>query len=358
MKKLYLLFTLSMLFSLNSFAQTPEKLSYQALVRDNSDMLLTSQNIGMQISVLQTSATGSAVYVETQNPTTNANGLVSIQIGNGSVVSGDFTAIDWSSGIYFIKTEIDINGGNNYTITGTSQLLSVPYALYAKTSGSSIPGPQGPAGLDGADGIDGLDGATGPMGPQGPQGPAGLDGADGLDGATGPMGPQGPQGIQGETGPAGTYTAGTGIDITSGVISSTVSSTPAEYAFGYLSSSSAAGAQNISSNISSGISISSNSVHLNANKVYLINATMFVYNMNENNTYGYRLYNATTGTPISIEMYWGNPNGLTKIANYTTQPILTVIKTTTATDIQLNCFTGTAPYPNGLQGTISVTEIK
>lgn len=136
MKKQYLLITLSLLFVINSFAQAPEKLSYQALVRDNSDMLLTSQNIGMQISILQTSAVGSAVYVETQNPTTNANGLVSIQIGNGSVVSGDFAAIDWSSDTYFIKTEIDINGGTNYTITGTSQLLSVPYALHAKTAES------------------------------------------------------------------------------------------------------------------------------------------------------------------------------------------------------------------------------
>jgi hypothetical protein len=95
----------------------------------------------MQISILQGSAGGTAVYVETQTPTTNANGLVSIEIGAGTVVSGDFTTIDWANGFYFIKTETDLLGGANYTITGTSQLLSVPYALHAKTaetlSGSS-----------------------------------------------------------------------------------------------------------------------------------------------------------------------------------------------------------------------------
>ena len=187
----------------NIFAQTPEKLSYQAVIRDNSDAILASQNIGMQLSILEGSASGTAIYVETQLPTTNTNGLVSLEIGMGTLVSGDFTTIDWGNNTYFIKTEIDITGGTNYTITGTSQLLSVPYALYAKTSGSSTPGPQGPAGLNGADGVDGLDGATGPMGPQGPSGLNGADGANGLDGATGPMGPQGPAGLNGADGADG-----------------------------------------------------------------------------------------------------------------------------------------------------------
>ena len=118
------------------FAQTPEKMSYQAVVRDASDNLATSQNIGMQISILQGSSSGTAVYVETQTPTTNANGLVSIEIGAGTIVSGDFTTIDWANGPYFIKTETDPTGGTSYTITGTSQLLSVPYALHAKTAES------------------------------------------------------------------------------------------------------------------------------------------------------------------------------------------------------------------------------
>ena len=191
------------------FAQAPEKMSYQAVVRNTTNNLLVSQNVGMQISILQGSATGTAVYVETQTPTSNTNGLVTLEIGGGTVVSGNFTTINWANGPYFIKTETDPAGGTSYTITGTSQLLSTPYALYAKTSGSSTPGPQGPAGATGPSGTNGLDGATGPMGPQGiqgltgPAGPAGANGTNGLDGATGPMGPQGPQGLTGPTGATG-----------------------------------------------------------------------------------------------------------------------------------------------------------
>lgn len=116
------------------WAQSPEKMSYQAVVRDGSNNLVTSLAVGMQISILQGSPSGTAVYVETQTPTTNANGLVSIEIGAGTVVSGDFTTINWANGPYFIKTETDPAGGISYTITGISQLLSVPYALHAKTA--------------------------------------------------------------------------------------------------------------------------------------------------------------------------------------------------------------------------------
>jgi len=91
----------------------------------------------MKISILQGSTTGTVEYAETQTPTTNANGLVSIEIGEGTVVAGIFSAIDWANGPYFIKTETDPTGGTSYTITGTSQLLSVPYALHAKTAESS-----------------------------------------------------------------------------------------------------------------------------------------------------------------------------------------------------------------------------
>ncbi len=118
------------------WAQSPEKMSYQAVVRDGSNNLVTSSAVGMQISILQGSPSGTAEYVETQTPTTNANGLVSIEIGAGTVVSGDFTTINWANGPYFIKTETDPTGGTSYTITGTSQLLSVPYALYAKSAGT------------------------------------------------------------------------------------------------------------------------------------------------------------------------------------------------------------------------------
>ncbi|UOX33049.1 hypothetical protein LXD69_13505 [Flavobacterium sediminilitoris] len=134
MKKLYS-FLAIIAFSLNIFSQAPEKMSYQAVVRDASDALIVSTTVGMQISILEGSSTGTPVYVETQTPTTNTNGLISIEIGNGTVVSGDFTTIDWSTGSYFIKTETDPTGGTSYTITGESQLLSVPYALFSKNSG-------------------------------------------------------------------------------------------------------------------------------------------------------------------------------------------------------------------------------
>lgn len=116
------------------WAQAPQKMSFQAVIRDGGGLLLTSHAIGMKVSILQGST---PVYEETQTATTNANGLVSLEIGTGTIVSGDFTTIDWSNGTYFIKTESDPTGGSTYTITGTSQLMSVPYALYAATSGDT-----------------------------------------------------------------------------------------------------------------------------------------------------------------------------------------------------------------------------
>src|SRR5690606_14985144 len=125
-----------LLMTASVFAQAPEKMSYQAVVRDGSNALVSSTAVGMRISILQGSASGTAVYVETQTPTSNANGLVSLEIGAGTVVSGTFNTIDWANGPYFIKTETDPTGGTSYTITSTSQLLSVPYALHAKTAES------------------------------------------------------------------------------------------------------------------------------------------------------------------------------------------------------------------------------
>lgn len=161
MKKLYTLIA-GIMLTASVFGQAPEKMSYQAVVRDGSNNLVSSSPVGMQISILQGAVNGSSVYTETQTPTSNTNGLVSLEIGSGTVVSGTFSAIVWENGPYFIKTETDPTGGTNYTITGTSQLLSVPFAMYAKTSGSSIPGPQGPQGPQGPAGNDG---ATGPQGP-------------------------------------------------------------------------------------------------------------------------------------------------------------------------------------------------
>ena len=161
MKNLFTFFT-AILISGILFAQSPQKMSYQAVVRDASNKLVVNHQVGMQISIVQSSEDGKVVYTETQTPTTNANGLVSIKIGDGA----GFTTIDWANGPYFIKTETDPAGGTSYTITGVSQLLSVPYALYAEKSGS--PGPQGDKG------------DKGEKGDQGPRGIQGYDGANGL----------------------------------------------------------------------------------------------------------------------------------------------------------------------------------
>ncbi|MEL1248965.1 hypothetical protein AAEO58_13005, partial [Flavobacterium sp. DGU41] len=193
MKKIYYL-ALLLFVSISAFSQSQNYMSYQAVIRNSSNNLIANQAVGMRISVLQGSVVGTEVYVETQTPISNINGLVTLEIGNGTPTVGTYNSINWAAGPYFIKTETDPTGGNSYTIVGVSQLMSVPYALYALNSGSSVAGPQGPAGLNGN---DGLDGATGPMGPQGP---AGLNGNDGLDGATGPMGPQGPAGLNGNDG--------------------------------------------------------------------------------------------------------------------------------------------------------------
>ena len=145
MKKLITILSL-MMFIFGLLAHPPEKISYQAVVRNSSNQLVANQAVGLKISILQTSATGTVVYAETHTPSTNANGLLSISIGTGTVVTGAFSTINWSKGPYFIKTEIDPAGGTAYSITATSELLSVPYALYAKDvqnkqwteSGSSI----------------------------------------------------------------------------------------------------------------------------------------------------------------------------------------------------------------------------
>ena len=135
MKKLYRILV-ALLITASTFAQAPEKMSYQAVVRDATNTVVTNQSVGMQISILQTTITGISVYTETQTATTNINGLVSLEIGAGTT-SDDFSTIDWSAGPYFIKTETFPTGGVSYSITGTSQIMSVPFALYVKTAGSS-----------------------------------------------------------------------------------------------------------------------------------------------------------------------------------------------------------------------------
>lgn len=132
---LYTAIILALIFlGMFSMAQAPEKVSYQSVIRDATGELVRSQTVGVQISILQGAADGTAVYVETHTPATNINGLATMEVGNGTPVSGTFSAIDWSNSPYFLKVETDPEGGTSYIITGTSEILSVPYALHAKTA--------------------------------------------------------------------------------------------------------------------------------------------------------------------------------------------------------------------------------
>jgi len=135
MRKIYNVMV-ALLIATNLLAQAPQKMSYQGVIRNANNNLVKNQQVGMKVSILLGSTDGTAVYVETQNPTTNDNGLVSIEIGGGVIVTGAFSGINWPICTYFIKTETDPNGGSNYSITGINQLLSVPYALHAKTAES------------------------------------------------------------------------------------------------------------------------------------------------------------------------------------------------------------------------------
>ena len=142
MKKLFSIFV-AVLLTATISAQSPQKMSYQAVIRNASNNFVVNTVIAMKVSILQGSESGTAVYIETQTPTTNVNGLVSIEIGGGTVVNGNFSTINWANGPYFVKTETDpdgATGGISYTITGTSQLLSVPYALYAVNAGTATGG--------------------------------------------------------------------------------------------------------------------------------------------------------------------------------------------------------------------------
>ncbi len=137
MKKiLSLIMFLFILYSVN--AQVPQRMTYQAVIRDASNNLLSLKLVGIRLSIIQNSIDSKAVYVETHLAVTNMNGLISIQIGAGVVWLGQFSNIDWSKGPYFVKTETDPEGGYDFTITGTTELLSVPYALFALKSNNDF----------------------------------------------------------------------------------------------------------------------------------------------------------------------------------------------------------------------------
>jgi hypothetical protein len=126
-----------LLISIAIFAQSPQAFKYQAVVRDNAGNVVVNKLISIKSSILIDSLNGNSVYSETHSLATNDFGIVNLSIGKGTVLIGNFNTISWGGHNYFIKTEVDFNGGSNYQYLGTSQLLSVPYALYAEKSGTS-----------------------------------------------------------------------------------------------------------------------------------------------------------------------------------------------------------------------------
>lgn len=161
----YLLF---LLFGLSVSAQAPQRFNYQAVARNKDGSIIAGQQVGVRFTILDGSTSGLVVYQETHQAITNNFGLFTLAIGGGSPGTGVFAGIKWGQGSKFLKVEIAPQGGQNYQLQGTTQLLSVPYALYAEASGSgSQPGPAG---------------APGPVGPTGPAGTPGLPGTPGPSG--------------------------------------------------------------------------------------------------------------------------------------------------------------------------------
>jgi hypothetical protein len=168
MKKIIItLLSTMLLFVCQLSAQVPQAFNYQAVARNSSGVLISNKSIGIKINIHQVSASGTVVYSETFTPTTNQFGLFTLPIGQGAPVTGVFSTINWSTGNYYLQVEIDPSGGASYTDMGTSQLLTVPYAMYAASGVNGATGPTGPAG-------SGETGSTGPIGPTGPTGPSTL----------------------------------------------------------------------------------------------------------------------------------------------------------------------------------------
>jgi hypothetical protein len=130
--KITILFLLGIVITFGSFAQVPQKFNYQAVVRNNTGVIIANQKISIKIEVLQIDSNQTSVlYAETHTPTTNTYGLFNIQIGGGSIVSGNLSSMNWGTGNKYLRTSVDLSGGYNYVIMGTSPLVSVPYAQYA-----------------------------------------------------------------------------------------------------------------------------------------------------------------------------------------------------------------------------------
>ncbi|MFM2207809.1 MAG: hypothetical protein RL213_1784 [Bacteroidota bacterium] len=476
--KSFRILLLSYFFSIAAFAQTPQKMNFQAVIRNSANDLVSSQPVNIRISLLQGSVSGTPVYVENHAVSTNINGLATLEIGNGTVQSGDFATIDWSAGPYFLKTETDPNGGNNYSVTGVSQFLSVPYALFAERC--NTPGPQGApgndgssayqvavqngfqgsetqwlaslqgtAGTNGTNGMDGSDGASAYQiavqngfqgsetqwlaslqGAAGTNGSNGMDGSDGasayqiavqngfqgsetqwlasLQGVTGANGLNGNDGkntlvnttvepagshcstggvkmeygkdensngvldaleidnsltrfvcngatgSQGPQGPAGTYSAGNGISISNG----TISSVPVEYAYLMIGNAVQTSAQILTPQWqvqTNGIYVTNGTTFtLNANKLYEITAVFQIYNVAPEQ-YTFMFYNVTSSQWMgSCAAYFGESGN---DRSYRNETMKFMWKSSNPTDFELRKFSTNSVNGN-LIGSIMIKEIR
>lgn len=132
MFKLKTIFLL-LLVNLPFIGQSQASFSFQTVVRNTQGKLVANKLIGVRLSIVKGSSDGAVVYLETHQKSTNLNGLLTLEVGGGSVSQGAITAIDWSQPPYFLKTELDVNGGTNYLISGTTEFFSVPYALHSNS---------------------------------------------------------------------------------------------------------------------------------------------------------------------------------------------------------------------------------
>ena len=220
MKKYFFTLLIAAIMSISLLhAQGPQGFNYQGVARNSMGTVINNKAIGLRISLHNATATGTVVYSETHAISTDQYGVFALVVGSGHATSGTFNTINWGNGNKYIQVEMDPMGGSSYMDMGTTQLMSVPFAMYAANSqvGPTGPtGPQGPIGLTGPTGpqgpigVTGATGATGAVGPTGPQGPSGLTGPIGPQGPIGLTGPTGPQGPQG---PAGTLTGVAGGDL-------------------------------------------------------------------------------------------------------------------------------------------------
>ncbi len=241
-----------MMIALTTWAQAPEAVNYQAVVRDAQGGILASQTVNIRLTVIDSSTGGVVAYTEDHKTATNDFGLVNVKLGEGVVTTGNFSAINWANGPYHIEVFLDLdNAGTNYISMGISELISVPYSLYSNVAGTALntddadadptnelqslslsndtlrlssggfvilqsnTGPAGPAGTNGADGATG---ATGPQGDpatddqtlnwNGGSNTLTISGGNSVvlpisGGSVGPTGPTGVQGAAGAAGPAG-----------------------------------------------------------------------------------------------------------------------------------------------------------